>query len=165
MHPRPPIWRPFRSFPIWKSTIARFSNRSCTCTLPYGGLFAYFLFENRPLIDFQIGNEHVCRHGAHCLLETRLLIDLQIGSEYVCRPGAHCFLEKRSLVDFLIGNKREGRNGRDPGVRDRILSAQRNPLSCNVIFDKKLNIKPVPLTKSVLALKFRFLSGTFTFIL
>ena len=54
MDPSPPIWRPFRSFTIWKSTNDRFSNSKITCNLRFGGLFAHVCFENRPMIDFQI---------------------------------------------------------------------------------------------------------------
>ena len=85
----------------------------------------HFLFENASLVDFQIGNEHLCRHGAHVLFETASLVDVQIGNAHLCRPVAHFLLGKRSLVDFKIGNEGEGCNGRDPGVWDRILSTQR----------------------------------------
>ena len=65
---------------------------------------------NASLVDFQIGNEHLCHHGAHFLFETASLVDFQIGNEHLCRHGAHFLLGKRSLVDFQIGNEGEGWN-------------------------------------------------------
>ena len=77
------ILQPCRSYPIWKSTNDPFSNwkslatrefaafslilhlkinqwpifkLETTCYPRFCGLFAHLLFENRPMIDFQIGN-------------------------------------------------------------------------------------------------------------
>ena len=70
-------WRHKCSFPIWKSTNCHFSNSKCpynviTCSFPISKtsndwfsnrkwtLFrhvAHFLFDNRSLVDFPIGNE------------------------------------------------------------------------------------------------------------
>ena len=59
MHLYSPIWRPSRFFTLSKSTNDRFWKRECTCTLRFGGLFAHFLFQNRPMIDFERGSAPV----------------------------------------------------------------------------------------------------------
>ena len=84
---------------------------------------AQSLFENRSLVTFQIGNEHICRPVAHFLFENRSMVDFQIGNEVgailmkmkIFKKGnAFCvadftypmsLFENRSLVDFQIGNE------------------------------------------------------------
>ena len=52
--------------------------------MPHQGVAGVrFLFENRSLIDFQIGNGHVCRPGAYSLFEYRIVVGFQIVNEQV----------------------------------------------------------------------------------
>ena len=69
------VWWTWVSYLIWKSTNDRFSNTKCTPNLRFGGLFAHFLFENRPMIDFQIRNAPVTFDLAAFLLMSYLKID------------------------------------------------------------------------------------------
>ena len=63
-----------------------------------------FLFENRSLVDFQIGNERYIAHDAHFLYDNRSLVVFLIGNEHQERYVAHCRIENRLMIDFQIGN-------------------------------------------------------------
>ena len=77
MHLHPPSRRSFRPFPIWESINDQFSNRKYACILRFGDLFVHFLFENRPITDFQTLSELYTRlRGLKKLFE--------IFTKYVC---------------------------------------------------------------------------------
>ena len=61
---------------------------------------AHFLFENRPMSEFQIGNERHERSTAHFLFENRPMSDFQIGNERHERSTAHFLFENRPMIDF-----------------------------------------------------------------
>ena len=63
-------------------------------------------------------------------------------STYAKRRTSSYLFPFRVVFQSSLGSKYSS-------VVAKSLSAQRNPLSCKVILDKKSNIKPVPLTKSV----------------
>ena len=76
----------------------------------------HFVFENRSLVDFQIGNERKGRElgGDGCIYSFRIdhwSILKERMSEKAAKsevPGDFLF-ENLSLVDFLRGNERKGR--------------------------------------------------------
>ena len=88
---------------------------------------AHFLFENRPMIDFQIGNVATPRvsrlliacpilnalitcERVHFLFENRLMIVVPIGNASITWWTAHFLFENRPMTDFQIGNERHERS-------------------------------------------------------
>ena len=51
------------------------------------------LFENGGIVDFQIGNEHLCCLVAHFLYENGRMVDFQTRREHLCCLVANSFFE------------------------------------------------------------------------
>ena len=70
------------------------------------------LFENGRMVDFHIGNEHLCCLVAHFLYENGRMVDFQTRREHLCCLVANFFFENWRMVDFQIRNERQSRNAR-----------------------------------------------------
>ena len=100
------VWWTWVSYLIWKSTNDRFSNTKCTPNLRFGGLFAHFLFENRPMIDFQIRNAPVTFDLAAFLLMSYLKIDQWSIFKYEMDPSPPIWRPFRSFPIWKSTNDR-----------------------------------------------------------
>ena len=94
----------------------------------------HFLFENRSLIDFQIGNGHVCRPGAYSSFEYRVVVDFQRGNEQVGALLTQMTIFQDGLAPTLAPTGWCGLSGdlifstqRIPRSGDPIVSTQRIP--------------------------------------
>ena len=104
------------------------------------------LFENGRMVDFHIGNEHLCCLVAHFLYENGRMVDFQTRREHLCCLVAHFFLKidewsifkqevsDRAATHANISGDPILSTQRMPRGRDRILSTQRIPHGRDPIF-------------------------------
>ena len=65
--------------------------------------YAHFLFENRSLVDFQIGHEQYFAHGVYFLFENQPMIDFQNRTEQHMPYDVHndILLKNRPMIEFI----------------------------------------------------------------